>query len=235
MFGWEYEEIESDETGRYFMALLDGRRVAGIHQQPDDLVKSGEAGCWWNCYVAVEDIEATAALARELGLDTDDPKQFMDLGRYSRVFSKAAALFFLWEPLAFEGFEVSEAPGSFCFPEMTTDGVEAALDTYGKLFGWRLDLSSPSLIPTERDAPLYRGDVRVAMLGRWERSLGKMRGPAYCNPVFRSVSVELATGLVEANGGEVSLPPLPTGEPWIARCDDPLGAWFSVSGPNTDD
>ncbi len=124
LFGWSF----SDET--YAIATLDGHAVGAI--APGD----GKA---WNLYVSVEQIEAAAdrieaAGGKRLG-DTEDIEV---AGRLAAFADNAGATFLLWEPGAFAGAQLVNAPGAWNFNNLETADADAATAFYGDVFGWEL-------------------------------------------------------------------------------------------------
>ena len=60
LFGWEFE-IGPEETGRYTMCFLRGRRVAAISAMYDP------SRVFWNVYLATDDCDRSAERARAAG------------------------------------------------------------------------------------------------------------------------------------------------------------------------
>ncbi|HEV2907269.1 MAG TPA: VOC family protein, partial [Actinomycetota bacterium] len=65
LFGWDFADM--GDTG-YVICRLDGQDVAGIHEHAED------EGVSWSSYIAVDDVDAATARAKELGATlTVDP------------------------------------------------------------------------------------------------------------------------------------------------------------------
>jgi predicted enzyme related to lactoylglutathione lyase len=62
LFGWDYEDVPLGEGAFFSTAHVDRKPVAAIVPLPDPSVPPH-----WNCYVSVEDADAAAARAQELG------------------------------------------------------------------------------------------------------------------------------------------------------------------------
>ena len=63
LLGWDWEDVPLPEGGTYTLVLKDGKRVAGLHQPSPE--NAGPPA--WLSYVSVEDADAAAARAGELG------------------------------------------------------------------------------------------------------------------------------------------------------------------------
>ena len=64
VLGWDMEDaLPPDAGAHYFVARVDGNAVAAVGSRPEQL----PARAAWNTYVAVDDAEAAAARATELG------------------------------------------------------------------------------------------------------------------------------------------------------------------------
>ena len=61
LFGWSVEEDENaEQTGGYRVATLKGQAVGGVMK----IMQEGQPPAW-SSYVSVEDVDATAAKAKE--------------------------------------------------------------------------------------------------------------------------------------------------------------------------
>jgi predicted enzyme related to lactoylglutathione lyase len=68
LFEWQYEDIPIGDGAVYSMAKIQGQSVAGLGVRQSD-----EIPPHWNCYVTVEDVDASAARAAELGANVLAP------------------------------------------------------------------------------------------------------------------------------------------------------------------
>ena len=66
LFGWEAVPSGPGDSMPYTMFMLDGQAVAGIGPLTPSDVEAGQSPTW-SSYVMVDDVEATAAKAKELG------------------------------------------------------------------------------------------------------------------------------------------------------------------------
>jgi predicted enzyme related to lactoylglutathione lyase len=133
LFGWEIPEQEnSEQTGGYRRAQLDGKSVAGMMP----LMGEGQPPVW-SSYVSVDDADATTAAVSEAGGQVlAEPMDVMDLGRMAVFLDPEGAAFGVWQPGTFIGAEQVNDPGTFSWNELNTRDPEAAKEFYGSVFGW---------------------------------------------------------------------------------------------------
>jgi hypothetical protein len=138
LFGWSFEDRLTDAgAGRYMVATLDGRSVAGISSPPS----GPEVSPGWNTYVGVENADASAAKVRQAGgVVTRGPVDIGDVGRAVSCADPAGAAFGLWQPGTVTGAQSVNVPGAWNFSELNAADEEGARHFYGAVFGWEADV-----------------------------------------------------------------------------------------------
>jgi hypothetical protein len=66
ILGWEFEEMDMGPAGTYTVFKNNGEQVAGLMQTPDKAKEMG-APPNWGSYITVDDVDAVAAKAEEMG------------------------------------------------------------------------------------------------------------------------------------------------------------------------
>ena len=133
LFGWEFE-IGPEETGRYTMCFLRGRRVAAISAMHDP------ARVFWNVYLATDDCDRSAERARAAGGTLlMEPMDVMDQGRMAIVRDPVGAQFGLWEGRAHTGAQVVNEPGALVRNDLVTPDPGPARDFYAAVFDFSLE------------------------------------------------------------------------------------------------
>ena len=131
LFGWDYD----DDGTPYSVAQLDGKAVAAIAPLPDPSMPPH-----WNCYVSVEDAEAAAGRAAELGATVVMPAgDAGDSGRLAVFQDPQGAILSVWEPGRHAGAAVVNVPGALAWNDLLTPDVEASAAFYRELFGWKIE------------------------------------------------------------------------------------------------
>jgi len=135
LFGWDYQDLPIGDGAFYSVAQLEGKPVAAIVPLPDPSVPPH-----WNCYVSVEDADATAARAQELGATVVLPAGDVgDSGRLAVIQDPHGAVLSVWEPREHFGAGLVNVPGALSWNDLLTSDVEASARFYRDLFGWQVD------------------------------------------------------------------------------------------------
>jgi predicted enzyme related to lactoylglutathione lyase len=125
LFGWHAEDLEAGAAGAYTTLRHGGRDVATLYlQQPE--ARAAGAPPHWTSYISVEDAEATAALAGELGGAAvfRAPFDVLDAGRVAAIRDPTGAIVSLWQPRALIGATLVNDVGALCWNELATTDVE---------------------------------------------------------------------------------------------------------------
>jgi uncharacterized protein len=135
LFGWDYQDFPTGDGAFYSVAQLEGKAVAAIVPLPDPSVPPH-----WNCYVSVENADAAAARAQELGATVVQPAGDVgDSGRLAVIQDPQGALLSVWEPREHFGAGLVNVPGALSWNDLLTPDVEASARFYRDLFGWQID------------------------------------------------------------------------------------------------
>ena len=237
LFGWEFDNVSPDEARPYHMAKLSGGVVAGIGTQPEQ-----EWDPTWNTYVSVQDAEATAAAVEEAGgRVVMAPFDIGPAGRMAVLADPQGAEFCVWQAGQTAGSEVVNEYGAVVFNTLHTPDLPAAVEFYGKVFGWAMaaegeqswmirlpgyseeqDRLSPGFSKGMEDmgAPEGFADVVAAVAPD---------GPARWEVTFAVQSADDAAARVRELGGRVVSEPQDL--PWVRESTvrDPEGAQFVIS------
>ena len=132
ILGWSYDDNPMGEGQVYSMCLVDGKQAGALYQD-----NSGRQPPHWTTYVAVENADASAAKARDLGGNVlMDPFDVFDAGRMTFVQDPTGAIVAAWQPVKHQGFRVAGEPGAVCWSELNTRDTAKAAAFYEGLFGW---------------------------------------------------------------------------------------------------
>src|SRR5947208_2317078 len=132
LLGWEFEDMPVPDGPPYSMATVGGRTVAALYPKQDE-----QAPPAWLSYVTVEDADATAARAAELGGTViSQPFDVLEAGRMAVLQDPTGAVFAVWQPRASIGAQLVNDVGSLTMNQLNTSDPEAAQAFYGALFGW---------------------------------------------------------------------------------------------------
>ena len=157
LFGWQAQDAgPAEETGGYAMFTLKGRNVAGLSPVQDENQPPA-----WAVYVATDDVDATAARARDAGGSVlVGPMDVMDAGRMAVFAHPAAGFIGAWQAGRHTGAELVNEPGTFGWNELGTRDPAVAKQFYGAVFGWEFDEEPSDRVGTYTIAKV--GDAMVA-------------------------------------------------------------------------
>jgi uncharacterized protein len=222
LLGWEYEDVPIGEGRTYSLARLGDHTVAAISPLMDS---SGPPH--WNCYVSVEDADASIAQAEELGatvlVGADDVGPS---GRLAVFQDPQGAVLSVWQPRERIGADLVNELGALTWNDLLSPDVEGSAAFYRELFGWAIDEVPGS------------GGQYYGILNGGKRNAGLMPAPPGAHPAwnlyFAIEDCEAALGTVAELGGQTVMGPLDVPSGHFAIVRDPQGAVFSIASGQRD-
>ena len=224
LLGWSYEDIPIGDGAVYSMAQVQGHNVAGLGERQDESMPPH-----WNCYVTVEDADASAARAAELGATLlAEPFDVFDAGRMAAFADPQGAVLSVWQPKENIGAGLVNAPGALTWNDLVTPDVEASSAFYSALFGWQI-------AEVEGSGGQYWSITNGGRLNGGLLPIIEGGHPAW-NLYFACEDVDATLAKANELGGETFMGPMdvPNGSRF-AILRDPSGAFFSVSAGPMDD
>lgn len=148
LVGWETKEVPMGPGEPYTLAQLGGKDNAGITRS----MAPASVPPHWLPYLAVDDVDAATARAKELGgAQLNAPMDIPEVGRFSVVRDPTGAAFALFKSAKAYPEEPKTPPvGSFCWEELLTSDPEAAAKFYSALLGYTVDSQEMGPIGTYR-------------------------------------------------------------------------------------
>jgi predicted enzyme related to lactoylglutathione lyase len=133
LFGWEFEGPgEMPGHGRYLVARLRGRDVAGVGAQP-----SPDDPAAWNTYVTVDSADDAATKAEQAGGKVlVAPFDAPPAGRMAVLEDPTGAYICVWQAQDRKGAQLVNEPGAWSMSQLFTPDPDTAARFYGALFGW---------------------------------------------------------------------------------------------------
>jgi predicted enzyme related to lactoylglutathione lyase len=223
--GWD---VKNASTSRltYSVFATGVVPLGGIMELPEEGRRMGATPRWVG-YVAVDDIDATAAQIRRLGGAVLLPPTDSNIGRVSVVADPQKATFALVAGLTYRPTQAGglDEPGRVGWHELLAEDRNRIFDFYGALFGWQK--TSDEVDPED----VYQ------LFSVSGQTLGGMltKQPSVPHPCwlyyFNVDDIGAAANRVDKGGGRVLQGPIElTDGCWIARCADPQGALFALQG-----
>jgi uncharacterized protein len=226
LFGWQSDDRPVGEGSFYSMQVLAGKMVAAIAGQPQQQREAGVPPLW-NNYVWVDDADAVAARAKELGANVHaGPFDVMTAGRMAVIQDPQGAFFMLWQPGDHKGAQLVNAPGALVWNELQSPDIDASAAFYGSLFGWETEpMEGPERYLTIKNAGANNGGIRA---------LTPPAPPSWLT-YFAVEDVDAALAKVGELGGSTLAGPIPISVGTIAVVADPQGAVFALHAGELED
>jgi predicted enzyme related to lactoylglutathione lyase len=231
VFGWDFSgpgEMPGDPPGKYFVAQLRGRDVAGVASLPP---QSGDPG--WNTYVEVESVDRTAEKIGEAGGTVlAEPFDAPPAGRIAVAADPQGASFAIWKPGERGGAQLVNEPGAWSMSALNAPDRDGAAAFYSAVFGWTLETFQlgdtevglfrlPGYVGGEPEQPVPRDLVAITTPPQGDQ--------ARWGVDFWSEDADRAAAAAEQHGGSVVSPVSDVPPFRQAVIADPNGVSFSVS------
>jgi len=225
LFGWSMHDMPSGPDSTYTMLGRDGANVGGLYAMPDEMKQQG-APPHWACYIAVDDVDASAKKAAELGASImAGPFDVMGVGRMAVVIDPTGAAVNLWQTLQPTGKLLFGEPGAMCWHELYTNDLDKSRRFYRELLGWTSQGSEGAANVEYHQFKL--GDRPVAGMLEIQPEWGGM--PPCWTVYFAVADIHAAIEKAESNGGATMYDPMLIPDVGhITMIRDPQGAHFSA-------
>jgi uncharacterized protein len=226
LFGWTFVDHPMGPGEVYTMFQLDGRVAAAGYK-----MGAREAGIppHWNLYIAVENADASAARAVELGGKV--PAGAFDVGpngRMAVIIDPTGAAFCVWQANQTQGIAVMGENNSYCWADLSTGDRAGAKKFYEGLFGWKCTPGRGK----DESTYLHIMIGERAFAGILPDGMVKPGVPPHWMPYFMVADVNASTEEARGLGAVVYAPPMDVGEGLrIAVLADPQGAVFALFQP----
>jgi uncharacterized protein len=227
LFGWQAEDLPAGAAGRFTMLSRRGKDIAILYRQMPEARAAG-APPHWTSYISVDDADATAARADELGGAAvfRAPFDVLDAGRVAAIRDPIGAIVSLWQPRSRVGATLVNDVGALCWNELATTDVERVESFFAELLGWEYETDERGYA-TIRNAGRRNGGIRE----QTEPERG--REPSWL-PYFSVESADDAVRKAEPLGGRGLVPVSEISIGRFAVVADPQGAAFAVFEGATD-
>ena len=203
-----------------------GKSCCALYPVTEEQLQQRGGRSWWLSYFTVEDADASAARAKELGgVVFAGPFDVFDAGRLAIIQDPEGAIFAVWQPKRGIGAEVFGEPGALAWNELYTNDVAAATAFYGGLFGWQANAAvggdgAPYNVFTLDGQPACG---MMAIRPEW----GTV--PPNWSIYLAVEDLEASLELVKEMGGAVLFPPMAVENVGrFSMVQDPMGAYLSV-------
>jgi uncharacterized protein len=223
LFAWQYEDIPLGDGMAYSMAKLDGHSVAALGP-----VQGEDMPPHWNCYVSVDDVDASAARATQLGATLlAEPFDVFEAGRMAAFADPQGAVLSVWQPKKNIGAGLVNVPGALSWNDLISPDVEASAAFYRELFGWEIS-------EVQGSGAQYWSITNAGRLNGGMMPMPPESHPAW-NLYFACEDADATIAQARELGAETVMGPIdvPNGSRF-AILRDPRNAVFSVASGTMD-
>ena len=227
VIGWNMQAFPG--ANDYTVLSAGATGIGGITVIPPDAHERGAPACWQG-YIGVDDVDACCERIRSSGgAVVRAAGDIPNVGRFAVVADPQGAVFIVFKPNAGGSMPTAApgTPGLVGWNELHAgDGIKA-FDWYAKMFGWTV-IQDMDMDPMG----IYRLFAAGAQpIGGMMTKLPEMPMPFWAY-YFNVESLNDAIDRTVKGGGKVLHGPQEVmGPMFIANCQDPQGAWFSMVAP----
>ena len=240
LFGWTFAgpgPMPGDPPGRYFVARLRGRDVAGVGSQPPGGAASMPVV--WNTYVCTASADDTArGVKRAGGTVVREPFDVPPAGRVTVFTDPTGAVICAWRPGDRKGAQLVNEPGAWSMSVLHARDPEGSKAFYGAVFGWEaetMDMGGgeftlwrlPGYLGGEPQQPVPR-DVVGVMLRMGDGGIPN-DVPPHWQVDFWVADADATAAKAKKLGGRIVVPPFDIPGFRQVVLADPHGAVFTVS------
>lgn len=217
--------------GRYFVAKVRSREVAGIGSTPPVGAPPVPS---WTTHVAVDRVETAAeTAARSGGAVVVPPFDALPAGRMAVLQDPAGAVLCAWEPAGRKGAQVINEPRAWAMSALVTPRPRECARFYEAMFGWKTEAwgTVPSAVTLFR-LPGYVGGLPAQPVPRDVVAVmtpAAPGAPAHWAVDFWIENAVAAAARAAHLGGTLLSPVREAGLFRTAVIRDPQGAVFSIS------
>jgi predicted enzyme related to lactoylglutathione lyase len=206
------------------MLRLDGDEACGLYKMEPERREQGIPPHWF-FYVSVEDADATASRARELGGTVyGEAFDVLDPGRMAVIQDPTGAMITAWQSRAHVDASQVNDVGCLTWNELQSRDPQTAAAFYTGLFGWEtepIEENGKLTYVTIKNADFENGGIMPIMEQHGD-------APPHWLAYFTVPSCEDAVARVQELGGAVLAGPLDVPAGRIAVVLDPQGAALAL-------
>lgn len=224
IFGWAPNDNPMGPGEVYTIFKLDGRDAAAGYTLRADQREQGVPPNWM-LYIAVDNIEASAAKVPQLGGKVIvAPFDVMDAGRMAVIADPTGAYFCLWQPARSTGIQIAQVHGTLCWADLSTPDQKRASDFYSGLFGWQI-----SADPKDTSGYLHIKNGEHFIGGVPPAKFRQPGVPPHWMAYFQVDDVDATANKAKEMGANLFMPPTTMeGVGRMSVMADPQGAVFSI-------
>lgn len=218
---WSFDDSPLPGGMPYSRAMIGGRSVCGFF-------KMDVPTPFWLSYIMVDDADASAKKAEQLGARTVRPVMDAGPGRMAVLEDPTGGVFAIWQPKQSLGTWLYGENYAMCWNELVTSDPDRAGKFYSGLFGWKGES-----VPMGSGPYVLFKSSPTTQVGGMAKLTPQMKGtPTHWSVYFQVPKADETLARAQKSGASVLLP-LTTTEnvgKW-AMLRDVQGAAFGILQP----
>jgi uncharacterized protein len=221
LFGWEFEDLDTDMGTIYTMFKIDGYNVAGVSAMSPEMKEQGVPPLWTS-YISHTNVDAVAAKASESGgTIMFSPFDVMEEGRMALIQDPIGAMVGVWQPKNHIGAQLVNRANTLIWNELQARESDAAQAFYTAVFGWTSSVDENGYVTHSQNSRRHAGMIPM------DETWGDI--PSNWAVYFMVEDVAGTAAKVQELGGALLVPPSPAGDiGHFAVVQDPQGGAFSI-------
>jgi len=225
IFGWSADNIPVSETESYTIYQLEGRHAAAACTLRSEQLQHGVSP-HWGVYIAVQNADASAARAAELGGKIlAGPFDVGDAGRMASIQDSTGAAFSIWQAGVNPGIGIAGKHGTLCWCDLNTPDQARAGQFYAGLFNWQIVKEDED--PAHNYWHIKNGEEFIG--GIPPASHLRPGTPAHWLAYFNVSDCDLTAGEARQLGATLYMPPTDFEDVGrVSVLADPQGATFAI-------
>jgi predicted enzyme related to lactoylglutathione lyase len=229
VMGWETHDASVPGTG-YTLFTVGKAAICGLTDLPEDARKLGVLPSWTG-YVGVGDVDAAADHARQLGGTVlVPPIDVPNVSRLSVIADSQMATIALLKWREQQAPAVLNTRGRVGWHELFVDDCDQAFEFYHALFGWQKAHADANA--AGRYQLFSTGGQTIGGMFTKPRT---MPAPFWLYYFNVGADIDATVQRVKADGGQILEGPTEVpGGGRVARCADPQGVMFALTGIRSD-
>ena len=138
LFGWDYTTVQQPDGSDYHIGATGNDQAAAIFEMPETFQKIGLPS-FWMTYFQVDDAQATAELATQLGGKVElGPMPFSDAGRIALIRDPLGAGFTIYDGSDLPPRGQAPKAGHPIWHGLYVSDASEVIPFYEQLFGWTI-------------------------------------------------------------------------------------------------
>lgn len=143
VLGWKFEESDMGGGMKYTLCYAGSKQIAGMFTPPPG------TPTFWNPYLSVTDVDATAKTATANGAKIiNGPMDIPNIGRMATLIDPQGGCMSIYRDAKGDGAWAMPKGGEFCWESLNTTDMEGSKKFYTTTMGWKAETTGAGAVFT---------------------------------------------------------------------------------------